>query len=152
NASTMSQWNSMKAGFERTRQDWEFRKSLAGYDRQIAGQQVTVETDGVRIAEQEREIGEVQADNAEQLLGVQQAKVTNVELYDWMAGVLERTYRWFLQQGTAVAQLAAQQLAFERQEGEPPPIQADYWEPPAEGMAALTGDGTGPDRRGLTGA
>jgi hypothetical protein len=142
----------MRAGFERTRQDWEFRKSLAGYDRQIAGQQVTVETDGVRIAEQEREIGDLQADNAEQLLEFQQVKFTNVELYDWMAGVLERTYRWFLQQGTAIAQLAAQQLAFERQEGEPPAIQADYWEPPAEGMAALTGEGTGPDRRGLTGA
>jgi len=60
----------------------------AGYDRQIAGQQVTIETDGMRIAEQEREIGDLQADNAEQLLEFQQAKFTNVELYDWMAGVL----------------------------------------------------------------
>ena len=61
-----------------------------------------------------------------------------------MAGVLDRTYRWFLQQATSMAQLAAQQLAFERQQGQPPAIQADYWEPPAQGLAALTGDGPGP--------
>jgi hypothetical protein len=51
-----------------------------------------------------------------------------------------------------MAQLAAQQLAFERQQGQPPTIQADYWEPPAQGLAALTGERAGPDRRGLTGA
>ena len=113
---------------------------------------MTVETDGVRIAEQERQVSEIQADSAEQLLEYQQAKFTNIDLYDWMAEVLERTYRWYLQQSTSVAQLAAQQLAFERQEGEPPAIQADYWEPPAQGFAALTGEGSGPDRRGVTGA
>ncbi|WP_239341259.1 neuraminidase-like domain-containing protein [Frankia sp. CiP3] len=152
NASTWSQWNSMQAGFARTRQDWTFRQQIARYEGNIAGQQVTIETDGVRVAEQERAVSELQADNAEQLLEFQQSKFTNVELYDWMSGVLERTYRWFLQQATSLAQLAAQQLAFERQEGQPPAIQADYWEPPPQGFAALTGEGTGPDRRGLTGA
>jgi len=69
-----------------------------------------------------------------------------------MAEVLERTYRWLLQQGSALAQLAAQQLAFERQEGQPPEIQADYWEPPVEGLSAMASDLAGPERRGLTGA
>ncbi|WP_345510134.1 neuraminidase-like domain-containing protein [Phytohabitans houttuyneae] len=151
NASTWSQWNSLQAGYARTQQSWQLQQQLARFDRTIAGAQVTVETDGVRIAEQERAIGEIQADNAEQLLEFQAAKFTNVNLYDWLSDVLERTYRWYLQQGTSMAQLAAAQLAFERQEDQPPAIQADYWEPPAQGFDALT-EGTGPDRRGLTGA
>jgi hypothetical protein len=70
-----------------------------------------------------------------------------------MAGVLDRTYRWFLQQATSLTQLAAQQLAFERQQSQPPAIQADYWEPPAQDTTgAPTGAAAGPDRQGLTGA
>jgi len=65
NASTWSQWNAMQAGFERTRQDWQFRSSLADYDRRIARREVSIETDGVRIAEQERTISDLQADSAE---------------------------------------------------------------------------------------
>jgi Tc toxin complex TcA C-terminal TcB-binding domain len=151
-SSTYSQWNSMQAGLVRTRQDWQLRRALAGYDRMIAGQQMTLERDGVRIAEQERTVRQLQADHAEQLLEFQQSKFSSVELYDWLAGVLSRTYRWFLQQATAMAQLAAQQLAFEGPDGQPPPIRGDYWTPPTTGLAALGGPDSGPDRRGLTGA
>jgi Tc toxin complex TcA C-terminal TcB-binding domain/FG-GAP-like repeat len=149
--STWSQWNSLQAGYARTQQDWQYRQQLAAYDQSIAGQQITISTDGVRVAEQERRVSELQADTAEQLLDFQQTRFANLELYDWMAGVLDRTYRWFLQQATSAAQLAAQQLAFERQQGQPPAIQADYWEPPQR-LAAPTGAPPGPDRRGLTGA
>ncbi|MFJ9131258.1 neuraminidase-like domain-containing protein [Streptomyces sp. NPDC102340] len=152
NASTMSQWNSMQASFARTQQSWALQQQLSRYDRTIATAQVTVETDGARIAEQERTVNELQADNAEQLLEFQQAKFTNVDLYDWMAETQERTYRWYLQQATAMAQLAAAQLAFERQEDGPPAILADYWEPPAQGLADAAGTGGGPERRGVTGA
>jgi len=151
NAATWSTISSMRAGFARSQQEWQLRQQLAGADRAIAGAQVSVETDGVRVAEQERLIGELNADTAEQLLDFHQNKFTNVELYDWMSGVLDRAYRWFLQQATAMAQLAAAQLAFERQQGQPPPIQADYWEPPGAGGPG-TLDDAGPDRHGLTGA
>jgi hypothetical protein len=77
-------------------------------------------------------------------------KFTNVELYDWMSGVLEGVLRFFLQQGTTMAQLAANQLAFERQEVPPPYIQADYWEAPSDGFGST--DGKASDRRGLTGS
>ena len=80
------------------------------------------------------------------------SKFTNAELYAWMAGVLGRVYGYFLQQATAVAQLAQHQLAFERQET-----------PPARSSRPTTGrrrrrsngaatDGGAPDRRGLTGS
>jgi hypothetical protein len=48
-----------------------------------------------------------------------------------MIGVLAGVYGYFLQQATAVARLAQNQLAFERQEAPPSFIQADYWQPQA---------------------
>src|SRR5260370_37062644 len=65
-----------------------------------------------------------------------------------MRGVLQRVYGFFLQQATAMAQLASNQLAFERQQVPPPYIQSDYWEAPSDGG----GQAKAPDRRGLTGS
>ena len=104
-----------------------------GYRRQdvaIGNQQLRIAQDGVLVTTQERVITQLEADNASRTVDFLSMKFTNVELYDWMAGVLQGVYRYFLQQATSVAQLAQHQLAFERQETAPPFIQADYWEPP----------------------
>ena len=66
-----------------------------------------------------------------------------------MSGVLQEVYSYFLQQATAMARLAQNQLAFERQEATPLFIQHDYWQPPADGSAFGV---IRPDRRGLTGS
>jgi hypothetical protein len=68
-----------------------------------------------------------------------------------MSGVLGRVYNYFLQQATAVAQLAQSQLAFERQEPALSVIQSDYWQITSDAAAGET-NGSGPDRRGLTGS
>lgn len=67
-----------------------------------------------------------------------------------MAGVLQGVYRYFLQQATSTAQLAASQLAFERQTTPPPYIQANYWRPPDSD--AIQPGAAAADRRGLTGS
>ncbi len=67
-----------------------------------------------------------------------------------MSGVLGSIYAYFLQQATALAQLAEAQLAFERQEPLSGFVAADYWrDATAAGQASTNG---GPDRRGLTGS
>ena len=76
---------------------------------------------------------------------------TNAELYEWMSGVLGEVYSYFLQQATALAQLAENQLAFERQDTPPKFIQVDYWDVPSE-AGSLTTDQKTPDRKGLTGS
>ena len=76
---------------------------------------------------------------------------TNVELYEWMRGVLGRVYAYFLQQATAIAQLAQAQLAFERQEPAPGFVCSDYWQDTADNSAD-DGSGAPVDRRGLTGS
>ena len=136
------------ASYERRRQGWELQRDLAEQDVRIGFQQVSLAHDRVRVVEQERVIAELSVDQAKEVVEFLSNKFTNVELYDWMSGVLEGVYAFLLQQATSTAQLAADQLAFERQETPPPFLQQDYWRPPADGL-----DEAGSlDRRGLTGA
>jgi Tc toxin complex TcA C-terminal TcB-binding domain len=67
-----------------------------------------------------------------------------------MIGVLSNVYRYFLQQATATARLAQDQLVFERQQMTPAIIQSDYWEPLDPDIQQPGHDAR--DRRGLTGS
>jgi hypothetical protein len=150
-ASTESQLQSMLASFERRREEWKFQADLANKELQISDQQIVIANDRKKIVEQERVISQLQLDNAEATLEFLRTKFTNADLYNWMAGVLEKVYSYFLQQATASALTAANQLAFERQDNVPPFIQQDYWEAPSDAVLSI-GSGEGPDRRGLTGS
>lgn len=151
-AETRAQIAEVYASYERRAEEWELQKSLADQDVRIGEQQIRIAEDQVRVLGQEQKIAVIQADHAKETLEFLANKFTNVELYDWMSDVLERVYSFFLQQASAMAKLAENQLAFERQETPPAFIQADYWEAPA-GME-IGGDphSAAPDRRGLTGS
>ena len=62
---------------------------------------------------------EIQAEHATQAVEFLANKFTNAELYEFMSEVLEGVYSYFLQQATAIAHLAQNQLAFERQKMPP---------------------------------
>jgi len=138
-------------GFERRMEEWTLQKALADQDAVISEQQIVLANDRVRITEQERVIEQLKADQAKEMLDFLTNKFTSKELYDWMSNVLENVYSLLLQQATSVARLAADQLAFERQEAPPAYIQEDYWEAPTESTAGQ-GEGESKDRRGLTGS
>ena len=140
------------ASFERRRQEWEFQRQMADHDIRIGAQQVNLAGDRVRIAGQEREIAKLQADHTDEVIEFLTTKFTRAELYDWMSGVMEGVYRYFLQQATVMARLAENQLAFERQEMPPALIQADYWEASRDDGRTDAGVDGSPDRRGLTGS
>lgn len=150
-ASTRASMLSILASYQRRRQDWEFQQKVALQDMSIGLQQVKIANDHVRVVGQERAIAEMQVKNTEAIVNYLDTKFTNVELYDWMIGILERIFSYFLQQATAMAQLAANQLAFERQEVPPALIQANYWETPADSVEESSEDNQ-TERRGLTGS
>ncbi|HEX7734848.1 MAG TPA: neuraminidase-like domain-containing protein [Ktedonobacteraceae bacterium] len=133
------------ASYERRQQEWEFQKNVAGQDVLIGAQQVTTAQDRLRVVGQDRNIAALQSSNASTNVEYLANKFTNATLYDWMSQVLEGVYRSILQQATAVAQIAAAQLAFERQETPPGIIKTDYWE-------MSSGGGTEQNRKGLTGS
>jgi hypothetical protein len=141
---------SVNASFERQKQQWQLQVTLADKDTDILAVQGRLADDHLGIVQQEQTIARIQSTHTRAVADFLAHKFTNAELYDFMSGVLRDVYSYFLQQGTAMAQLAWSQLAFERAEQPPAFIQADYWEPPSQG-GGLVATQT-PDRRGLTGS
>ncbi|HWB62208.1 MAG TPA: hypothetical protein VG603_01770, partial [Chitinophagales bacterium] len=109
-------------------QEWNYQKSLAQQDVKIANEQIKIAQDGVRVAGQDEQIAELQQTNASATIDYLNNKFTNADLYDWMSGVLQKVYSYFLQEATNVAKLAQVQIAFERQEALQSFIQDDYWQ------------------------
>jgi hypothetical protein len=151
-AESAAQRNATQASFERRRQEWELQRQMAERQVAIGVQQITLAQTHTDIVRKEKSIAETQFDQAQATVEFLANKFTNAELYEWMSGILSGVYSYFLQQATAMAQLAEHQLAFERQETSPSFIKADYWETAADGAAAIGDDGAEPDRRGLTGS
>jgi hypothetical protein len=150
-AETKAQVARVYADYENRKREWELAQLLATEDMAIGDQQIVLAKDQVEIVKQEKIIAELQSSNARDTIEFLATKFTNVNLYDWMSGILEGVYRFFLQQATAMAKLAQTQLAFVRQELSPAYIQASYWALAADG-ASNNGTGNAPDRKGLTGA
>jgi pSer/pThr/pTyr-binding forkhead associated (FHA) protein len=148
-ASTQAAINNAQASYETQQDDWQFQYQLANASIQTAGQQIQIATDQQAVASQQLVIAQLQASNAQDTVNFLANKFTNAALYDWMANVLQSVYSFFLQQATAVALLAENQLAFERQQLPAGYIKSGYWQPASANLvAASTPDNT----MGLTGA
>jgi hypothetical protein len=130
------------ASNERREEEWILNRNLAQQDVVIGDQQITLAKDQVAVATQEQKIAQVQKDHATANVHFLASKFTNAELYEFMSEVLDGVYRFFLQQATAMAKLAENQLAFERQQAPQGVVQGDYYATP---------DGAS-DRRGVTGS
>jgi hypothetical protein len=152
NAETSAQINSATASFERRNQEWELQRQLAESDMTIGAQQVAIAQTHTDVARQEEFIARAQHEQAQATVDFLAQKFTSADLYAWMSGVLGGAYNYFLQQATAVAQLAQHQLGFERQETPPAFIKADYWNTTDETAAPAGAQSEQPDRRGLTGS
>jgi len=136
----------------RREQEWGYQINMATQDIAIGNQGIAVAQSRVRVAGQEKKISELQVEHAEATLDFLSTKFTNVDLYDWMGKVLEGVYAYFLQQATATAKMAQNQLAFERQTLPPGFIVDDYWDVPTDSMAVATVGSGSADRRGMTGS
>jgi hypothetical protein len=139
-----------KAGFDRRAEDWQLQQSLAIEDIELGRQQIALATIQQQIAVQERAVAGVNLAHAAATADFLATKFTSAELFEWMSGVLNQVYAYFLRQATALARLAQAQLAFERQEPNQGLIQDDYWQGPPDPAAGGAVNPT--ERRGLTGA
>lgn len=151
-AQTQASIAGVLASAEWRQKEFETQAAIAEQDIAIGEAQISVAQAHVGVAEQEQKIAQTQATQAQAIVDFLAKKFTNAELYEWMSGVLGEVYSYFLQQATAMAQLAENQLAFERQDTPPKLIRADYWEVPADTGSLTTTDQKAPDRKGLTGS
>ncbi|WP_144289776.1 neuraminidase-like domain-containing protein [Ideonella sp. A 288] len=126
-AGTFAQAASTRSDFERRAQTWANNLRDSRRDVQIGNQQMLTATLRVQGAQVEQQISNLQAAFAAQIVTTLTTKsFANQALYEWMAGVLQGTYRFFLQQATQLARMAESQLAFVRQEVPQGLIKRDY--------------------------
>lgn len=130
------------------RADLNYQISLATHDVRISDLQYQRSRRQVALAEFEQSHGELQFEHAQAVLDFLATKFTGTELFEWMSRVLGDVYAYFLQQATALAQLAQAQLGFERQDRSLAFIAADYWSEAGSDAAGTEAV----DRRGLTGS
>ena len=149
-AETTAQIAALESGWQRRNNDWVLARDTADKDVAIARQQRAIATQRTDIARGEAGVAALQQGHADATVQFLATKFTNADLYAWMSGVLGGVYSYLLQQATVVARLAEQQLAFERQDVQPPTIKSDYWSSATDQPAA--GIETSPDRGGLTGS
>jgi hypothetical protein len=143
---------SAKASYEEKAIDWQDQLTQAQDDQVIANQQYTIAQDHQQIASQEQVIADMQQRHAQAVVEfLTTQKFTGAALYEWMSGILQRVYSYFLQQASAVARMAQNQLAFERQVDNLNFIQPDYWQAPSNG-GVTAGTNQPDDKRGLTGS
>jgi hypothetical protein len=142
---THAQFRGIQASYERRAQQWENERSLASHDVAIGVQHEQLAEDQTYIVSQEQAIARLQESHARAGVDFLATKFLNIELYEWMSGVLGGIYRYFLQQASATAKLAENQLLFERQQRFEAFIRSDYWASPGGASGAS-------DRRGLTGS
>ncbi|RSO09973.1 hypothetical protein DMH26_00240 [Streptomyces sp. WAC 05379] len=143
------QLHTLRAGQERRQEEWELQLALANAEALVAEEAIRAAADHEQVIAQEARIAGLQTLQAQAAADFLDRKFTNLELYEWMSGVLGGVYGYFLQQATGTAQLAQQQLGFERPPMAPSYIQADYWEAPADDAEPGR---PAPERGGLTGS
>ena len=105
-ASSFSSADAMQASFQRRQQEWVHQQNLANQDVAIGAQQIDIALIRADIVQQEYGIAEIQSDHAGDMAEFLNEKFTNTQLYEWMSGILEDVFRYFLQQATAMAGLA----------------------------------------------
>lgn len=147
-ASAQSAVDTMNGTLERRAQEWEYQYNLASKNTEIGEQQIALAQDHARVVYSEGWTARDQLSIANDTLRLLHAKFTNVELYEWMSGILQDVYGFFLSQATSDARLAENQLAFERQEPSAGTVKSDYWSI-TKGYAYGSAE---PDRKGLTGS
>ena len=129
------------ASLERRDQEWRLSQSVSANDERAGRNQMRLAQDQVQIALGERAVTGLQVDHAEEVLDfLVFRRFGTAERYELVTGVMVGIYRFFLQQGTGLAQLAEAQLAFERQSTLPAFIKDDYWEIPARATADGSAD------------
>lgn len=149
---TTAQLSATQASYERREQEWRLQYQLAESELATSRQQIELAKAHWEVVQQEQSISTTQQTQAQATLDFLAQKFTNAELYQWMSGILGGAYNYFLQQATAMAQLAQHQLAFERQETPPAFIKADYWEDTRNVSGTTDATQPQPDRQGLTGS
>ncbi|MFF0204438.1 LamG-like jellyroll fold domain-containing protein [Streptomyces sp. NPDC005017] len=143
-----SQDSATRAGYERRSQQLQLEASLARDDEVIVAQQGEVLRRRAVLAAEEHNVATAQERHAQAAVNYLAGRRLTAEMKAWIAGQLGEVRCYLLRQATSVAQMAQQQLAFERQQPPPEIIKTSY----LTVSAAAAQRQNEPERYGLSGS
>lgn len=126
----------LEAGFERRRTGWTHQVKLDDHelkqiDRQIAAAKIRVEIAERALLQHTRSI-----EDGEEILALMQSRFSNLDLFAWMAGELQRLSRQSFNAAMSMARLAQAAYRFERPEDAAALLQPTYWDAGRGGLLA----------------
>jgi hypothetical protein len=130
---TASSVSSTIASYDRRQEEWEFQLQLGNDDVAIADVGMTIASDHIDIANQEKNISDLRLEGANDTVEFLQDRFSNAALYHWMNRELRHLYREQLNLAISTAKAAQRALEFERQTSLDF-IAYDYWDDTKGGM------------------
>lgn len=104
---------SIKAGYKRRKEDWDFQAQTAALELKQIDKQIEGAYHRREIALYELELNEKQLTNAQEIADVMETKFTNKELYSWMISEISSLYFKGYQLALDVAKVAERCYQFE---------------------------------------
>jgi Tc toxin complex TcA C-terminal TcB-binding domain/ABC toxin N-terminal region/Neuraminidase-like domain len=135
--SSWSSYFSMKAGFERRKEEWMFQRELSEKDKAISKKNEDIAQNRLDIADSEKQIAEMSAEFSDQTLEFLKEKFTNKDLYKWMCKTLSKILYGYYNLAYTTARMAQATLEFERNQS-CDFISYGYWDSEKKGL--LSGD------------
>ncbi|OUC11785.1 MAG: hypothetical protein B0A82_26755 [Alkalinema sp. CACIAM 70d] len=148
--SLRAQYNSAQNSYEQLQDEWKFQVGQSELEIVVSDQVSMNSKLGLEIAQQELSISYLATEHARETVEFLAQKFGSKELYAWMRDILAGVFRYFLREATVTAQLAASQLAFERQQPIPAFIQSDYWSIPSNQGESTSIQAQSDGKQGLT--
>lgn len=126
----------LEAGFERRRTGWTHQVKLDNHelkqiDRQIAAAKIRVEIAERALLQHTRSI-----EDCDEILALMQSRFSNLDLFAWLAGELQRLSRQSFNAAMSMARLAQAAYRFERPDDAATLLQPTYWDAGRGGLLA----------------
>jgi flagellar motor protein MotB len=125
-----------QGSYQRRQEDWDLQEDQAKLEVAQINQQITAAQVRLEIAKKELSNHEVQMEQSEEVQTFLQDKFTNQELYRWMAGELQKTYRQSYNLAYDVSKTAEATFQFELGTPDASFIQFNYMESVYKGLLA----------------
>ena len=126
----------LEAGFERRRAGWKHQVKLDDgelkqIEKQVAAARIRVEIAERALVQHQRSI-----EDAEEVLTLMQTRFSNLDLFAWLAGELQRLARQSFNAAMSMARLAQAAYQFERPDDTAALLQPTYWDASRAGLLA----------------
>ncbi len=125
---------SIKAGYDRRKEDWTFQADSAEKEIKQIEKQITASQIRLAIAKKDLENHKLQIENSKEAKEFMENKYTNAQLYDWMSGEISSLYFRTYQLAYDMAKKAEKALQFELGKTETNYIQYGHWDSLKKGL------------------